>query len=55
MPSVMETLPQTLPQMIRQAAPFPPPQRMGRAVYREIWLVDKGGNFQVDTLTEGQN
>jgi len=41
--------------MIRQAAPFPPPAKLGKAVYTEIWLVHKGGNFQLDTLTEGQN
>jgi periplasmic protein TonB len=33
---------------------FPAPVRMERATYREIWLVDKTGKFQVDTLTEGQ-
>jgi hypothetical protein len=28
---------------------------MARATtYTEIWLVDKSGKFQVDTLTEGQ-
>ena len=42
--------------LIRGASPFPAPQRLGEngAVYREIWLVDKSGRFQVDTLTEGQ-
>ncbi len=42
--------------LIRQAAPFPAPVRMagGSAVWREIWLVDKTGTFQVDALTEGQ-
>jgi len=42
--------------LIRRAAPFPPPARMagGTAVWREIWLVDKTGTFQVDALTEGQ-
>ncbi len=42
-------------QMIRKAAPFPPPAKMGKATYQDIWLVHKGGNFQLDTLTEGQN
>lgn len=42
-------------QMIRKAAPFPPPAKLGRATYSEIWLVHKGGNFQLDTLTEGQH
>jgi TonB family protein len=41
--------------MIRKAGPFPPPARLGKAVYTDIWLVHKGGNFQLDTLTEGQN
>lgn len=42
-------------QMIRKAAPFPPPSKLGKAVYQDIWLVHKGGNFQLDTLTEGQH
>ena len=41
--------------MIRKAGPFPPPSKLGKAVYTDIWLVHKGGNFQLDTLTEGQN
>ena len=41
--------------MIRKAGPFPPPARLGKAVYVDIWLVHKSGNFQLDTLTEGQN
>ena len=42
--------------MIRRAAPFPPPVRMagGTVSYTDIWLVDRSGLFQVDTLTEGQ-
>ena len=42
-------------QMIRKAAPFPAPASLGKATYVEIWLVHKGGNFQLDTLTEGQH
>lgn len=42
-------------ELIRRAGPFPAPQAIGKsAVYREIWLVDKSGRFQVDTLSEGQ-
>ena len=41
--------------MIRKAAPFPPPAKLGKAVYTDIWLIHKSGNFQLDTLTEGQN
>jgi hypothetical protein len=41
--------------LIKRAAPFPAPAKMGSgARYQEIWLVDKSGMFQVDTLTEGQ-
>jgi len=41
--------------MVRRAAPFPVPVKLGeKVVFSEIWLVDKGGNFQLDTLTEGQ-
>jgi hypothetical protein len=42
--------------MIRGAGPFPVPARLpGKSVrYTDIWLVDKSGRFQVDTLTEGQ-
>ncbi len=42
--------------MIRRAAPFPAPTRLGtdRVRYFEIWLVDRSGRFQLDTLTEGQ-
>ena len=42
-------------QMIRKAGPFPVPSRMGKTTYVDVWLVHKGGNFQLDTLTEGQN
>ena len=42
--------------LIRRASPFPAPAKFpeGKVIYREIWLVDKTGRFQVDTLTEGQ-
>lgn len=39
---------------VRAAAPFPVPARMGRVTYTDTWLWDKSGNFQLDTLTEGQ-
>ena len=42
-------------QMVRKAGPFPPPAKLGKAVYVEIWLVHKSGSFQLDTLTEGQD
>ena len=42
--------------LIRRASPFPAPAKLPgpTVVYREIWLVDRTGLFQVDTLTEGQ-
>jgi periplasmic protein TonB len=41
-------------QMIKAAAPFPAPSKLGTVTYSDIWLVDKSGRFQLDTLTEGQ-
>ncbi len=42
-------------EMIKKASPFPaPPATMGTVKYTEIWLVDKNGRFQLDTLSEGQ-
>jgi protein TonB len=41
--------------LLRQIAQFPVPAQMQQATYKEIWLVDKSGKFQVDTLTEGQS
>jgi hypothetical protein len=40
--------------MVRQAAPYPAPVRMGRVTYTDTWLWDQSGRFQLDTLTEGQ-
>ncbi len=36
------------------AAPYPTPSRLGKVTYTDTWLWDKSGNFQLDTLTEGQ-
>jgi len=40
--------------MIKAAAPFPAPAKLGSVTYSDIWLVHKSGRFQLDTLTEGQ-
>ena len=40
--------------MIQHASPMPAPTRMGGTKFTEVWLVDKSGRFQLDTLTEGQ-
>ena len=41
--------------MVRAAAPFPAPMRLGQVTYTDVWLWDKSGRFQLDTLTEGQD
>lgn len=41
--------------MVRAAAPFPAPVKMGRVVWTDVWLWHKSGRFQLDTLTEGQD
>ena len=40
--------------LLRRIGQFPAPTHLVKATYKEIWLVDKSGKFQVDTLTEGQ-
>ena len=49
-PEVMAEIERT----VRSAAPFPAPARIGRVTYTETWLWHKSGQFQLDTLTEGQ-
>lgn len=39
---------------VRAAAPYPVPHRMGRVTYTDTWLWHESGQFQLDTLTEGQ-
>lgn len=39
---------------VKAASPFPAPARLGRVTYTDTWLWDKSGQFQLDTLTEGQ-
>ena len=42
-------------ELIRQAAPLPPlPLNLRSARDVEVWLVDRSGRFQVDSLTERQ-
>ena len=48
-PEVMAEIVRT----VRAAAPYPAPTRLGRVTYTDIWLWDKSGKFQLDTLTEG--
>jgi protein TonB len=41
---------------IERAAPYPVPAGMGSGTltWREVWLVDRSGRFQVQLLSEGQ-
>ena len=41
--------------LVRAAAPFPPPARLGGLIYTDTWLWHKSGKWQLDTLTEGQD
>jgi hypothetical protein len=54
-PAAPEVAPWVL-SLIRAASPFPPPAKMAGATVRyvDVWLVDRSGRFQLDTLTEGQ-
>lgn len=49
-PEVMNEIIRT----VRAAAPYPVPARLGRVTYTDVWLWDRSGKFQLDTLTEGQ-
>lgn len=40
--------------MVRAAAPFPVATQLGYVTYTDTWLWHKSGQFQLDTLTEGQ-
>ena len=54
MPSHAPEVVAEIEQLVRKAAPYPVPVRMGKVVYTDTWLWDKSGKFQLDTLTEGQ-
>lgn len=41
-------------QLVRTAAPFPAPLALDGVGYVDTWLWDASGQFQLDTLTEGQ-
>jgi hypothetical protein len=54
-PPAMKEISPWIEGMIRAAAPYPAPAKLGQNVtWREIFLVDSSGKFQVDALTEGQ-
>lgn len=47
-------VPPKIAALVREASPLPSPGRLGEHIYVDTWLWDKGGNFQLDTLTQGQ-
>lgn len=49
-PDVMKEIERT----VQSAAPFPAPVSLGGVIYTDVWLWDRSGHFQLDTLTEGQ-
>jgi hypothetical protein len=53
-PSQAPEIPARIRDMIRKASPLPAPARIGATKYTDVWLFDKSGKFQLDTLTEGQ-
>jgi periplasmic protein TonB len=53
-PPAVEAVAPWIVQLIKRAGPYPAPAKLGITTVTEAWLVDKGGLFQVHTLTEGQ-
>lgn len=41
--------------MVKAAAPYPAPKNMRQVTYTDVWLWHQSGQFQLDTLTEGQD
>lgn len=53
-PSHVPDVMRDIENMIRRAGPFPAPVNLRKVTYTETWLWHKSGQFQLDTLTEGQ-
>jgi len=53
-PSHAPEVMQQIERLVRAAAPYPVPARLGTVTYTDTWLWDQSGRFQLDTLTEGQ-
>ena len=53
-PSHAPEVPPQIAELIKEASPLPNPGKLGAHTYVETWLWDKGGNFQLDSLTLGQ-
>ncbi len=41
-------------ELIKDASPLPNPGKIGAHTYVDTWLWDRSGQFQLDTLTQGQ-
>jgi hypothetical protein len=41
-------------ELIKGASPLPAPGKVGAHTYVETWLWDRSGQFQLDSITEGQ-
>ena len=54
-PSHAPEVMRAIERMVRAADPFPPPALVGGLVYTDTWLWHKSGQWQLDTLTEGQD
>lgn len=52
-PSHAPEVTKEIERLVRAAAPFPP-TGAGNVTYTETWLWDRSGQFQLDTLSEGQ-
>jgi len=53
-PSHAPEVPPMISDLIKQASPLPNPGKLGAHTYVDTWLWDKSGQFQLDTLTQGQ-
>ncbi|MBO9651584.1 MAG: hypothetical protein J7605_24020 [Variovorax sp.] len=53
-PSHAPEVPPMIADLIKQASPLPNPGKIGAHTYVDTWLWDKSGQFQLDTLTQGQ-
>ncbi|PUE11828.1 hypothetical protein B9Z51_02275 [Limnohabitans sp. T6-5] len=41
--------------LVKAAAPYPTPRNLSQVTYTDVWLWHQSGQFQLDTLTEGQD
>lgn len=53
-PSHAPEVPPMIAELIKDASPLPNPGKIGGHTYVDTWLWDRSGQFQLDTLTQGQ-